>query len=266
MRPTASATFDRSADRVTIGGIELHRYTEAGTVGHIMTHLKAGSGGWIITPNVDICRQIRRDPQVGQLVNRATLAVADGMPLVWASRLKRQPLPERVTGSSLIFSLSEAAADASCSIFLLGGAPGAPESAARKLSALYPKLKIVGTESPPFGFEHDKAQLECIRDRLLLNSPDIVFVGLGFPKQEKLISLLSPTLPATWFVGCGAAIGFAGGTTRRAPQWIQRCGMEWLHRLGSEPRRLFKRYVIHDLPYAAYLLITSCVSGVAGKL
>lgn len=251
--------------RAEIGGVRFHRCTENDVVQHIITCSLAGEGGWVVTPNVDVCRQIKRDEQVRALVDRATLVVGDGMPIVWASRLCRQPLPERVAGSSLLYSLSEAAVTAGRSIYLLGGTPGTPEAAASRLSDMYPGLKVAGTDSPPFGYEQEEIEIAAICRRLSLAAPDIVYVGLGFPKQEKLIEVLALLLPAAWFIGCGAAIGFAAGTTRRAPPWMQNAGLEWLHRLFSEPRRLFKRYVIQDMPYAASLLASSCAVRMMGK-
>jgi N-acetylglucosaminyldiphosphoundecaprenol N-acetyl-beta-D-mannosaminyltransferase len=104
--------------------------------------------------------------------------------------------------------------------------------------------------------------MEAIAAKLAQAKPDIVFVGLGFPKQERVIAALAPGLPAAWFIGCGAAIPFAAGTLTRAPHWMQRLGLEWAHRLISEPRRLFRRYLVDDLPFAARLIITSA----AGRL
>ena len=237
------------------------RCTEAEAIRHIITQSCAGAGGWVVTPNVDICRRIGRDEQARALVATATMVVADGMPLVWASRLTGNPLPERVTGSALIFTLSAAAAAAGRSIYLLGDDPGVAQSAADRLEARYRGLKVVGTDSPPFGFENSEAEIEGIRGRLLQAAPDIVWVGLGFPKQEKLIALLTPVMPAVWFIGCGAAIGFAGGKTRRAPAWMRQSGLEWIYRLVSEPRRLFRRYLIDDLPFAVGLLASSYAAG-----
>lgn len=254
------------SERVEVGGVKLDRSTEAEIVQHIITRSQAGEGGWVVTPNVDICRQIGRDEQLRALVERATLVVADGMPLVWASKLSGQPLPERVAGSTLILSLSAAAATSGRSIYLIGGAPGAPEAAADRLSTMYPGLKVAGTDSPPFGFERSAAEVTVIRDRVCQAAPDIVYVGLGFPKQEKLIAALAPALPTAWFIGCGSAIGFAGGELRRAPVWMRRTGLEWIHRLLNEPRRLFRRYLIHDPPYAARLLAAACVTRVIRKV
>jgi N-acetylglucosaminyldiphosphoundecaprenol N-acetyl-beta-D-mannosaminyltransferase len=92
-----------------------------------------------------------------------------------------------------------------------------------------------------------------------------VYVGLGFPKQERLIASLMPALPSAWFIGCGAAIGFAAGTVNRAPEWMRQSGLEWTHRLISEPRRLFRRYIVHDLPYAAGLLACAAAVRVRGE-
>jgi N-acetylglucosaminyldiphosphoundecaprenol N-acetyl-beta-D-mannosaminyltransferase len=249
-------------ERVELGGVKIDRRTEADVIQHIIRRSLGGEGGWVVTPNVDICRQIGRDEQVRALVEKATLVVADGMPLVWASRLSGQPLQERVAGSALIFSLSAAAARSGRSIYLLGGEPGIPEAAAERLSAMYPGLMVAGTDSPAFGFERNEAEVIAIRDRLCQAAPDIVYVGLGFPKQEKLIAVLIPALPTAWFIGCGSAIGFAGGKMRRAPAWMRRAGLEWVHRLLNEPQRLFRRYLIQDLPYATRLLATACVTRV----
>jgi N-acetylglucosaminyldiphosphoundecaprenol N-acetyl-beta-D-mannosaminyltransferase len=211
---------------------------------------------------MDHCRLIRRDEALRRLVAGASLIVPDGMPLVWASRLRGAPIPERVTGASLIFSLTEAAARHGCSIYLMGGAPGIPKRAGEELRRHYPDLKVAGVDAPPVGFDSDPQAVAAVYERLAAAAPGIVYVGLGFPKQERLITRFAPSLPATWFIGCGAAIPFAAKALPRAPQWMQHAGLEWTFRLISEPRRLFKRYLIQDLPFAARLLATSA----AGRL
>jgi N-acetylglucosaminyldiphosphoundecaprenol N-acetyl-beta-D-mannosaminyltransferase len=265
MGSTARTAVMPSAEHVRLGGVLLDRRTEAEIVRLIITRSQDAEGGWVLPVNVDVCRQLRENAAARDVVAGATLVVPDGMPLVWASRLMGEPIPERVAGSALIFSLSQAAADAGRSIYLLGGAPGAAEAAAGRLSEQYPGLKVAGTDCPPFGFERSAAEVAGIRDRLLQAAPDIVYVGLGFPKQERLIAELVPALPAAWFVSCGAAIGFAAGTQTRAPAWMRRSGLEWAHRLLSEPRRLARRYLIHDLPYAAALLAAAAVHRVTGR-
>lgn len=261
-----TSTASGSAGRVRLAGLEFDRLSEEEVVQHVIEALQVGRGGWIATPNIDICRQARRSPADHALVESATLIVPDGMPLLWASRLRNERLPERVTGSSLIHSLTSAAERSGQSIYLLGGKPGVPELAGTELSHRYPGLKVVGTDAPPVGFEETAEGVTAIRDSLLLAMPDIVYVGLGFPKQERLIAQLVPALPQAWFVACGAAIPFAAGTLPRAPKWMQRSGLEWAFRLLREPRRLFRRYVIDDLPYAVFLLLPSVVYGIRARL
>ena len=243
--------------RVKVAGFGLSRLTERQVVGHLIDALRDGQGGWVATPNVDICRAARRDPAVRELIGQASLTVADGMPLLWAARLRGTPLPERVTGASLIFSISAAAARHGQSVYLLGGEPGVPERAAEQLVRRYPGLRVAGTSAPPIGFDATERGVAQLRDRLTEARPDVVFVGLGCPKQERLITRLAPVLPTAWFIACGAAIPFAAGTLQRAPDWMQRAGLEWAYRLANEPRRLVRRYLLDDLPFAASLLASS---------
>ena len=214
---------------------------------------RAGVGGWVVTPNLDILRQFTTDRESRELILAATHRIADGLPIVWASRLAGTPLPERVPGSDLVLSLPRAAATAGLPVFLLGGNPGTAAAAAERLEALCPDLEEVGSYCPPFGFEHDPAELERIRQALRDARPALVLVGLGFPKQEQLIRSLRSEFPATWFVGVGISLSFLAEEQPRAPVALQRLGLEWLHRLLHEPRRLFRRYVVHGIPFALRL-------------
>ena len=205
------------------------------------------------------------DRGLRDLVASASLVVADGMPLLWAAKLLGDPLPARVTGASLIFSLTEAAARHGLSIYLLGGDPGVPAQAGEALAARYPGLVVAGSGSPEVGREPSPATVAAVRAQLTAAKPDIVYVGLGFPKQERLITAVSSALPGSWFISCGAAIPFAAGALPRAPQWMQQSGLEWAFRLLSEPRRLFRRYVVDDMPYAARLLSSAALHRRAGR-
>lgn len=250
---------ERPADYVRIAGIDLDRLSEAEVVRHVIDASKDSRGGWIATPNIDICRKAERDPAARALLASASLRVADGMPLVWAASLNGRPLPERVTGSSLIFSLTAAAATADRSIYLLGGRPGVPERAASELAKRYPGLRVAGATSPPLGFDEDPDGLAEVRELLLAADPDIVYVGLGFPKQERLIAILASALPRAWFVACGAAIPMAAGVVPRAPGWVRKAGLEWVFRLIGEPRRLAGRYLV-GIPYAVRILASSTMT------
>ena len=147
----------------------------------------------------------------------ATIRVADGMPLIWASKIAGNPLPERVAGSDLVWHLCERAAQRGYSIFLLGGDEGIADKAARVLEEKYPGLRIAGTHCPPFGFEKDPEQMDLIRAKLTEAKPTIVLVALGCPKQERLIDTLRTDFPQTWFFGIGNSLSFVTGDVRRAP-------------------------------------------------
>jgi len=256
-RPGALGASGRSS---RVAGLDFDALSEQQVVARIIADCDDGRGGWVVTPNIDICRQLRRDPAARELISRASLVVADGMPLVWASRLRGDPLPERVAGASLIFTLSAAAAASGKSVYLLGGAPGVPAQAAGALALRYRGLLVAGVDAPPAGFDREPGEFAAVRKKLAEARPDIVFVGLGFPKQERVIAAFAADLPGAWFIGCGAAIPFAAGTLPRAPHWMQQLGLEWTYRLASEPRRLFRRYLVDDLPFALRLLITSAAA------
>jgi N-acetylglucosaminyldiphosphoundecaprenol N-acetyl-beta-D-mannosaminyltransferase len=132
--------------------------------------------------------------------------------------------------------------------------------AERAVPALHreaPELRVAGCYAPPYGFENDRAAMQKIVDTLEDADPDIVFCGFGFPRQERLIVALVPHFPSTWFMSAGGTFSMLAGETPAAAGWMRRNGLEWLHRLRLEPVRLFRRYVIHDAPFAARLLSTS---------
>jgi N-acetylglucosaminyldiphosphoundecaprenol N-acetyl-beta-D-mannosaminyltransferase len=264
-RYTDAAYGANAWPRSRVAGLEFDMLTEAQVVEHVIARAAAGRGGWVATPNIDFCRSAKAEPGSRELIEAASLVVPDGKPLLWAARLRGTPLPERVTGASLIFSLSEAAARAGCPVYFLGGAPGIPERAGEELRRRYPGLTVAGADSPPPGFDATPGGLDLVRDghHGADPVPGLVFAGLGFPRQERVITSLAPQFPGTWFIGCGAAIPFAAGALPRAPQWMQRCGLEWLFRLICEPRRLFRRYVVHDLPFALALLAASAAARIA---
>lgn len=251
------ARADTSTRRaINLGGLPIDVLDEAGVVTRIVSDADAGQGGWLVNPNVDVLRKVSADDDIKALVADADLLVADGMPLVWASRLRGTPLPERVAGSALIWTLSRGAADAGLGVFLLGGAPGVAARAAERFAEEIPSIDV-SWHCPPYGFENNAAATKAIEDALREAAPAIVFCGLGFPKQERLMASLHRTFPHTWFVGSGAAIGFVAGHQSRAPGWMQSAGLEWAHRLAKEPRRLFRRYVVEDMPFALRLLLSA---------
>lgn len=239
---------------VNLRGALVSALTEAQCVSLILDELDAGRGGWLVTMNLDHLRRFDQEPTYASRVRRANLLIADGMPLVWASRLLGTPLPERVTGSNLIWSLSQAAAEQGRSIFLVGGTSFASTRTARILQERFPLLKLAGVICPDMGFEQRANELEELTQALISAQPDIVYVALGSPKEDDLIDRLRIQMPRTWWLGVGISFSFVSGEISRAPLWVQRAGLEWLHRLVQEPQRLYKRYVFHGIPFAGVLL------------
>jgi N-acetylglucosaminyldiphosphoundecaprenol N-acetyl-beta-D-mannosaminyltransferase len=250
---------------VALRHVRLHAVTERACIARILDELDAGRGGVVVTPNLDHWRRLSRDPAFVDLYRQADLIVADGMPLIWASRLNGTPLPERVAGSSLISTLSEAAAFRGRSIYLLGGAPGTAEAAAAELQRRTPELKVAGCVCPELGFERDESTMAKISAGLQTARPDIVYVGVGSPKQEIVAMRLRSCLPRAWWLGVGVSFSFLAGHVQRAPRWMQRTGLEWLHRLAAEPKRLARRYLIEDLPFAIQELGSVIVRRIQGR-
>jgi N-acetylglucosaminyldiphosphoundecaprenol N-acetyl-beta-D-mannosaminyltransferase len=231
--------------------------TEAYAVETIIGAAETGRGHWTITVNLDHLRLYNCNPVAKVLIDDADLVVADGMPLVWASHLAGEPLPERVSGSSMIWSICEAARDRGQSVFLLGGDPGVAERAAQVFRNTYPGLEIAGTAFPAVGFENDEQELERIRREVAEADPQIVFVALGFPKQDLLIRILRNSLPNASFLGVGISLSYVTGDLDRAPDWLCHIGLEWAHRLLQEPSgRLVRRYLIDGVPFALRLMLS----------
>jgi N-acetylglucosaminyldiphosphoundecaprenol N-acetyl-beta-D-mannosaminyltransferase len=223
----------------------------------------SAGGGCVLTPNLQHLRAYRRSPTVRGAFQRCELVVADGMPLVWASRLQGTPLPGRVAGSDLAFSLADAAARRRRSIFLLGGTPGTAVAAGEELRRRSPGLRIAGTHCPPMGFERSPAAVKEIEAVIRAAKPDIVYIGLPLEKQLVVMDALRATVPHAWQIGLGVSFSFVTGDIRRAPAWVQRSGLEWLFRLSQEPRRLGRRYLVEGLPFFAGLMASSARSRAA---
>lgn len=144
---------------------------------------------------------------------------------------------------------------------LLGGhEPMVSERAAEKLVDSSPSGTVMH-HYPPFGFEESVSELSEIDRLIRAHEPDVVFVGLGFPKQEAFSQVLHSAHSSTWFIGCGGSIAMLAGEVSRAPRWVQALGAEWLYRLAQEPRRLFRRYIVHDIPYACGMLVRAALAG-----
>lgn len=238
---------------VRVDGLDFVASTVPQVSAHIVAEAGAGRGGWVVTPNIDILRRWRVDATFRALVESATIFTADGRPIVWASQLQGTPLPTRLTGSDLFIRLVGEAHAAGLRIALIGGNEGAAEAAA---ATLLPEggADRVRCLCPPFGFEQQPAEMARLEQLLTDWQPHIVFIGLGSPKQEKLIARLRPLAPRAWYLGVGVSFSFVAGDVKRAPGWMQRSGLEWVHRLVQEPGRLARRYLVDGIPFAVGLL------------
>lgn len=221
-------------------------------------------GGWLVTANLDFLRRYHKDARMRALYSEADLRVADGMPLVWAAWLQGTPLPERIAGASLVRPLAEVTRRAGRRLYLLGGDGDTAARTASILSREYPGLEIAGHSSPMLPTEPTDEVTAPIVEALRKARADLVLVALGSPKQEWLIRKLRVGLPQAWFVGVGASFSFLTGHIPRAPAWMQRSGLEWLHRVLTEPRRLSKRYLVHDAPFGVELLGRALLRRLAG--
>lgn len=232
-------------ERLRLFGLQIDALDMQGAVERVLAWVRAGDGRcrYVVTPNADHAVLFQEHAGLRAAYADAALVLADGISLVLAARLLRRALPERVAGSDLVPKLFAAASSARpLNVFLLGAGPGVAERAARNLSVRWPHVQVVGTYSPPLGFERDAAENARILELIAERHPDILVVGFGAPKQELWVHAHRDRLRAAVAVCAGASIDFLAGEKRRAPLWMQRVGLEWLHRLASEPRRLARRY------------------------
>jgi N-acetylglucosaminyldiphosphoundecaprenol N-acetyl-beta-D-mannosaminyltransferase len=239
---------------VDVGGVSIDHVDVDSALDRIEEFLESGRPHQIVTVNLDFLAIARRNPAFLETLNGADLAVADGMPVVWLSRLRGMGLPERVTGVELVHECCRLAAREGRSVFLLGAAPGIADRAARNLQKRYRGLKIAGTYSPPVGelSLRDNARLvHTIRAA----QPDFLFVALGAPRQDLWIRDNLDQLGIPVAMGVGCVFDVLAGVAVRAPRWMQATGLEWAYRLGREPARLWRRYLLNDAPLMASLLL-----------
>ena len=243
--------------RIELHGMDVAAVTSRDLLDHVFASIAKEEGGWVVTANLDILRRHALDREARRLYDAADLRVADGMPLLWAARVQGDALPERVAGSTLVWRLAERAAREGRSVYLLGGDPGAAEGAEHVLTRRYPGLKIVGRLEPWIKSPPTEAEVNAIADEVERTKPDIVLVGFGSPKQEHACRALRGRFPNVWFFGVGISFSFVAGQIGRAPELLQRVGLEWVHRMVQEPRKLAKRYLVDDLPFAFVILGTA---------
>jgi N-acetylglucosaminyldiphosphoundecaprenol N-acetyl-beta-D-mannosaminyltransferase len=231
---------------VALFGIEIDQASMADAVEIMLRWLDDEQSGcrYVVTPNVDHIVQLQDNPRLKQAYASASLVIADGWPLVAFAGLCKNRLPERVPGSDLVLHLFAAAKpDRPLRTFLLGAAPGVAERAAERIKHEWPNVMVVGVHSPPMAFEHDARRCAEILQLVADAAPDLLVVGLGCPKQEIWLRTYQQRLAVKAAIAGGATIDFLAGEQSRAPRWVQRICLEWLFRIGTDPRRLALRYI-----------------------
>lgn len=233
--------------RMRLMNTEIDNLTMDETLDAIDSLIKEDNCSYVVTPNVDHIVQLEKDEELKRAYENASLILMDGKPLIWISNWYKTPIKEKISGSDLFPRVCDLAAKKGYTMYLLGAAEGVADKAAKNLMNKYKGLNIVGTYSPPFGFEKDKLELKKIERQIQEVHPDILIVGLGCPKQEKYMYHHCKELDVPISFGLGASIDFEAGNIKRAPRWMSEHGLEWLYRITQDPKRLAKRYLVDDM-------------------
>jgi N-acetylglucosaminyldiphosphoundecaprenol N-acetyl-beta-D-mannosaminyltransferase len=241
-------------DRVGVGHALIDNCSLREACHAIVSHAKSGGRpAYVTTANAQHIVLLDRDPRLRQIYESADLVVADGFSLLLAARIHRRFLQERIAGVDMFQTLCDLAAENSLHVFLLGGLPRSADLAASVVKRRSSSLRI-STYCPPFGFEKTTVGLEKTARAVRAAKPDLLFVGLGAPKQEYWIYDHGLRLSIPVLIGVGGSFEMVAGVVPRAPMWIQSLGCEWLYRLAREPRRLWRRYLFGNLEFAGIIL------------
>lgn len=258
-RPADGLAAAKRHAQVALLGVRVDNVAQAEAVSIIDTMIDEGGYHQIATANVDFLSKAMDDPELRDILNNCELVLADGMPLVWASRLLGTSLKERVTGADLLPHLLELSERKNRRIFLLGATDERSQSALLRIQSEYPGAQICGRMSPKLA-PLDSMDHEEILRRIEEAEPDILLVAFGNPKQEKWLSRHRDRLKVPVCIGVGASFDFFSGLQSRAPLWIQNVGMEWMYRLLCEPRRLWSRYLNNGIFLLRYLSVQLMVT------
>lgn len=232
------------SDRVNILGTEVSRYNLSETMEFMSEAIQGGKKLRISVTPVNCILWARNNPKLREIYNTAEVVTADGVPVVWASKVLKKPIRGRVTGLDLLPEFAKVAAERNHSFFFLGAAEGVAESLAASLKEKNPGLKIAGTYSPPFAAQFSDEENQKMIEMVNRSNADVLWVSLTAPKQDYWIANHFDKLNVSVAIGVGAAFDVVAGNIKRSPAWMQKWGLEWLYRLIQEPRRLSRRYLI----------------------
>jgi N-acetylglucosaminyldiphosphoundecaprenol N-acetyl-beta-D-mannosaminyltransferase len=240
-------------NRVNVLGVGISVLNLPGALETIAGAIRARRKGYICVTGVHGVMEAQSDENFRRILNNALLCTPDGMPMVWLGKIHGHPEMRRVYGPDLLLEVCAWSEKNPCRHFFFGGAEGVAGQLAEKLLARFPKLEIAGTFTPPFR-ALEPAEGKKFQEIIRSARPDILWIGLSTPKQEKFMAEFLPRLDVTLMIGVGAAFDFHAGRAKQAPRWMQRSGLEWCYRLCQEPRRLAKRYLRNNPLFAAKIL------------
>jgi N-acetylglucosaminyldiphosphoundecaprenol N-acetyl-beta-D-mannosaminyltransferase len=250
--PLAPPTSNRANSCANVLGVGIHAIDLPAAATLIEKAVGEGRKGYVCVTGVHGVMEAQRDPEFRKILNRALLVAPDGMPTVWVGRLQGKSAMQRVFGPDLMMEVCRRSAYTGIRHFLYGGNPGIVDELSATLRCKIPGIRIVGTFTPPFR-PLDASEQLWLEKRIEAALPDIVWVGLSTPKQEKFMAANFQRLPVKLMIGVGAAFDIHTGHIRDAPQWIKNAGLQWAHRLCQEPGRLWKRYLVNNSFFLAAL-------------
>ena len=233
-------------NRIKFMNTDIDNLTMSETLSAIEDLIQQRKNAYVVTPNVDHIVKLESNEKLKTSYSEADLILTDGMPLIWASKIYRTPIKEKISGSDLFPELCKLAAEKNYSMFFLGAKEGVAAKAAEKLKVRFPNLKINGCYAPPIGFEYNPEEIEKIEKLIKEANPHILILALGCPKQEILAHQFRNRFGVPITLCLGATLDFAAGNVKRAPCWMRNAGIEWVYRLYQEPVRMFKRYILED--------------------
>jgi N-acetylglucosaminyldiphosphoundecaprenol N-acetyl-beta-D-mannosaminyltransferase len=253
---TTGSQLSRPFARSNVLGCPVDQMTIPQCLDYFESVIAAGRSCHIVVINAAKVVKARSDRLLAEIIQSADLVGADGVPVVWASRLLGDPLPARVNGTDLMEALFEMAARKSYSVFLLGARPQVIENAVNRLRRQYPNLRIAGYRHGYFTSEDEEQQAAAM---ISASRPDILMLGMSTPMKEIWVSRHKELLNVPVIHGVGGSFDIVGGITKRAPKWMQNSGLEWLYRLYQEPRRMWRRYLLTNSVFV-WLVFRACIS------
>lgn len=240
------------ADKVNVLGIQIDDLDLEGALARVEEIVNNRKPLYYGSINLHQIVLYKENEKFRKITDEAGLLTVDGQPVMWIAKLLKTPIKEKIPGADFVLASCKFAAQKGYSIFLLGGAPGVAEKAIENLKKTSPNLKVAGVYSPPFGFEKDPAEMQKINTMLKDSGADLLFVGLGSPKQDYFIEDNKDIYQIPLSYSIGIAIDYIGGNIKKAPKWISDMGFEWFYRFCQEPKRLFHRYFVEPWKVIGY--------------